>query len=44
MGQRLAQDVGDYPRKGKRIYRNAGMDWDLADIQSLDHPQGGTKT
>ncbi|HEV8721910.1 MAG TPA: cupin domain-containing protein [Candidatus Binatia bacterium] len=25
IGQRLAQDVVDYPRKGKRLYRNSGQ-------------------
>lgn len=25
MGQRLAQDVVDYPRAGKRLYRNSGQ-------------------
>ena len=26
---RLAHDVGDYPRKRKRIWRNVGLPWDL---------------
>lgn len=43
IGQRLAQDVGDYPRLGKRIYRNEGMPWDLADRADLVHPQAGAK-
>ncbi len=43
IGQRLDQDVADYPRQGKRIYRNAGMPWDLADIDQLVHPQAGAK-
>lgn len=43
IGQRLAQDVGDYPRKGKRIYRNEGMAWDLADLEALSHPVAGAK-
>ncbi len=30
VGQRLAHDVGDYPDKGKHIYRNAGLRWDVA--------------
>ncbi|MEO0360142.1 MAG: cupin domain-containing protein, partial [Pseudomonadota bacterium] len=41
VGQRLAHDVGDYPRLGKRIYRNAGMAWDLADIDAIEEPQAG---
>lgn len=43
IGQRLAHDVGDYPRQSKRIYRNEGMSWDLADLNALDHPQAGSK-
>jgi len=43
VGQRLAHDVGDYPRKGKRVYRNQGMAWDLADLDGLDHPNAGQK-
>lgn len=31
IGQRLAQDVVDYPRKGKRLYRNSGQR-DMVDI------------
>lgn len=42
-GQRLDHDVGDYPRKGKRVYRNLGLPWDLADLQSLEHPSAGKK-
>lgn len=37
VGQRLEQDVCDYPRKGKRLFRNSG-EWNLvyeADIQRL---------
>ena len=43
IGQRLDQDVADYPRKQKRIYRNAGLPWDLADLDVLVHPQAGAK-
>ncbi len=43
IGQRLPQDVADYTHKGKRIYRNEGMAWDLADLDALDHPQAGAK-
>ena len=38
VGQRLDHDVADYPDQGKRIYRNAGLPWELAahaDIQTL---------
>jgi uncharacterized cupin superfamily protein len=41
VGERLAHDVGDYTRLGKRIYRNAGMAWNLVDIGSIEEPGGG---
>lgn len=34
IGQRLAQDVVDYPRKGKRLYRNSGQR-DMIDVARL---------
>ena len=34
IGQRLAQDVVDYPRKGKRLYRNSGQR-DMIDIREI---------
>lgn len=37
MGQRLRQDVSDYPRLKKRLYRNDG-DWDLVDMQHISDP------
>ncbi|GAA6200610.1 cupin domain-containing protein [Aquicoccus sp. SU-CL01552] len=40
VGERLAHDVGDYPRLGKRIYRNAGMPWDLVDLDAIENPGG----
>ncbi len=43
IGERLAHDVGDYPRKGQRIYRNAGLPWDLAPHEAIAHPQAGAK-
>jgi uncharacterized cupin superfamily protein len=38
MGQRLRQDVSDYPNQGKRLYRNNG-DWNLVDIQHISDPK-----
>ena len=35
IGQRLAQDVVDYPRTGKRLYRNSGQR-DMVDIVSVE--------
>lgn len=40
-GQRLAHDVGDYPRQAKRIYRNEGMAWDLVGHDQIEEI-GGT--
>ncbi len=40
MGQRLEQDVGDYPNLGKRLYRNSGH-WDLVDIGDITLPPRG---
>ena len=37
IGQRLAQDVVDYPRKGKRMYRNSGQ------RDMVDHPHIGKR-
>ena len=35
IGQRLPQDVVDYPRKGKRMYRNSGQR-DMMDIANIE--------
>lgn len=35
IGQRLAQDVSDYPEAGKRLYRNSGR-WDLVAVDDID--------
>jgi uncharacterized cupin superfamily protein len=35
IGQRLAQDVVDYPRKGKRLFRNSG-ERNLVDVSSIE--------
>ncbi|MEX0286005.1 MAG: cupin domain-containing protein [Paracoccaceae bacterium] len=40
VGQRLPHDVGDYPRKGKRIYRNEGQPWELADHAAIEQLGG----
>lgn len=44
VGQRLAHDVGDYPRLGKRIYRQKGLSWNLVDLANISEPVGGKKT
>jgi len=38
MGQRLEQDVADYPNRGKRLYRNSG-EWDLVDLREILDPR-----
>ena len=38
MGQRLDQDVADYPNKKKRLYRNNGQ-WDLVDFENISDPR-----
>ena len=35
IGQRLAQDVVDYPRQGKRLYRNGG-ERDMVDYATIE--------
>lgn len=40
VGERLPHDVGDYPRLGKRIYRNAGQPWNLVDHDDIVLPGG----
>lgn len=37
MGQRLAQDVSDYPDHGKRLYRNGG-EWNLVAHEAIVDP------
>lgn len=43
VGERLAHDVGDYPKLKKRIYRNAGLAWNLVDHENIDEPVAGAK-
>lgn len=43
VGERLDHDVGDYPLKGKRIFRNKGMKWNVVDINRISEPEGGRK-
>ncbi len=38
VGQRLDNDVGDYPHKHQRIYRNKGLPWDLVDHSDIKEP------
>jgi len=43
VGERLAHDVGDYPNKDKRIFRNRGLPWNLVDHDALEEPQASVK-
>ena len=38
LGQRLEQDVADYPHKEKRLYRNSG-EWNLVDLENITNPR-----
>ena len=40
VGERLSHDVGDYPRWGKRIYRNVGLPWSLLDLSEVQEVVG----
>ncbi len=43
VGQRLDHDVGDYPEKNKRIYRNQGMDRNIVDKGDIDSQPTGRR-
>jgi uncharacterized cupin superfamily protein len=43
VGERLSHDVGDYPRQAKRIFRNAGLAWNVVDHDALREPKAGAK-
>lgn len=43
VGERLPHDVGDYPDKQKRIFRNIGLAWNLVDHKALEKPAAGKK-
>ena len=38
VGERREHDTGDYPRLGKRIYRSAGLPWNLVDHDAIEEP------
>ena len=40
VGERLAHDVGDYPRRKKRIFRSEGLEWNLVDHAAIEVPKG----
>jgi uncharacterized cupin superfamily protein len=43
VGERLSHDVCDYPKLQKRLYRNAGMEWDVVDHADLQSAKGAGK-
>lgn len=43
VGQRLDHDVADYTKLNKRIYRQAGLPWNLVDIENIATPVAGKK-
>lgn len=43
VGERLAHDVGDYPNKKMRIYRQAGLPWNLVAWDDITLPTAGSK-
>lgn len=43
VGERLPNDVVDYPKLNKRLFRNAGMTWNLVDRDAIDEPVAGAK-
>lgn len=40
VSQRKAHDVSDYPRKGKRLFRNKDLTWNMVDVTVIDRPFG----
>lgn len=42
VGQRLTHDIGDYPRLGKRLYRNGKLN-ELVDLSNISNPSVGKK-
>lgn len=40
IGERLSNDVADYPKIRKRIYRNANMPYDLVNLDDIVTPGG----
>lgn len=40
VSQRQNHDVSDYPRRGKRLFRNKNLTWNLVDVTVIDRPFG----
>ncbi len=43
VGQRLAHDVSEYPKLGKRLFRNGTLPWNLVDVAGISEPNAGKK-
>lgn len=43
VGERLANDVVDYPKLGKRLFRQAGLPWQMVDRDAIEEPSAGAK-
>lgn len=40
VSQRKNHDVSDYPRLGKRLFRNKDLTWNMVDLSVIDRPFG----
>lgn len=40
VSQRQNHDVSDYPRCGKRLFRNKNLTWNMVDVTVIDRPFG----
>ncbi len=40
VSQRRNHDVSDYPRMGKRLFRNKDLTWNMVDVAVIDRPFG----
>ena len=40
VSQRENHDVSDYPRRGKRLFRNKNLTWNMVDLTVIDRPFG----
>ena len=40
VSQRKDHDVSDYPRRGKRLFRNKNLTWNMVDVTVIDRPFG----
>ena len=40
VSQRTNHDVSDYPRRGKRLFRNKNLTFNMVDLTVIDRPFG----